>query len=81
LKEKFSAHGEVGDVYIPRKPGSTEPKGYAFVRFLDKTQAEEAQRSLDGVEIEGREISIQEAKQRRPDNPRQFYNQRREERG
>jgi RNA recognition motif-containing protein len=70
LKEKFGAFGEVGDVYIPRRFGSTDPRGFAFVRFMDKQAAEDAMRALDSTMIEGREIRIQEAKERRPDNPR-----------
>jgi RNA recognition motif-containing protein len=70
LKEKFGAHGEIGDVYIPRSYGSTDSRGYAFVRFMDKKDAEDAQRVLDGTDLDGRVIKIQEARERRPDNPR-----------
>ena len=72
LKDKFSAYGDVGDVYIPRSHGSSDPRGFAFVRFLDKKDAEDAMTGLDGAEIDGREIRIQEAKQRRPENPRSY---------
>lgn len=67
LKEKFGTFGEVGDVYIPRNIRNNEPRGYAFVRFLDKRDAEDAQRGLDNSELDGRPITIQEAKQKRPD--------------
>lgn len=73
LTEEFSKFGEVGDVYIPRVHGTVEPKGFAFVRFLDKRDAEDAQRNLDGKELDGRIIRIQEAKEKRPDNPKDFY--------
>eukprot|EP01035_Chromulina_nebulosa_P023517 gene23517-30487_t len=72
LREKFSHYGDVGDVYIPRNYSTNEPRGFAFVRFVDKRDAEDAQRALDGADIDGREIRIQEAKERRPENPRQF---------
>ena len=67
LKEKFGTFGEVGDVYIPRNIRNNEPRGYAFVRFLDKRDAEDAQRGLDNSDLDGRPITIQEAKQKRPD--------------
>ena len=90
MKDKFSAYGEVGDIYIPRNYSTNEPKGFAFVRFLDKRDAEDAQRALDGVEVDtlllnddpsshqvdGREIRIQEAKERRPENPKAYMSQR-----
>lgn len=60
LREKFSSYGEIGDIYIPRTYGTNEPRGFAFVRFADKRDAEDAQRALDGTEIDGREIRIQE---------------------
>mmetsp|Transcript_17118 Transcript_17118/g.23536 ORF Transcript_17118/g.23536 Transcript_17118/m.23536 type:complete len:181 (+) Transcript_17118:18-560(+) len=60
LREKFSPYGDIGDVYIPRNFGTNEPRGFAFVRFVDKRDAEDAQRALDGAEVDGREIRIQE---------------------
>lgn len=70
LRELFSAHGEIGDVYIPRSFNSNEPRGFAFVRFVEKKDAEDALRALDGTEFDGRTLTIQEAKERRPENPR-----------
>jgi RNA recognition motif-containing protein len=54
-------------VYIPRSYNSTESRGFAFVRFLEKKDAEDAQRALDGTELDGRTLTIQEAQKRRPD--------------
>jgi RNA recognition motif-containing protein len=90
LQEEFSKFGEVGDVYIPRKFGSSEPRGFAFVRFINAADGiksiqkykkylfklitfylylyllgEEAAKELDGKFIHGREIRIQEAKEKR----------------
>ena len=62
LREKFSHYGDIGDVYIPRNYSTNEPRGFAFVRFVDKRDAEDAQRALDGAEIDGREIRIQEVR-------------------
>ena len=62
LREKFSHYGDIGDVYIPRNYSTNEPRGFAFVRFADKRDAEDAQRALDGAEIDGREIRIQEVR-------------------
>ena len=67
LREKFSPYGEIGDIYIPRGFNSSEPRGFAFVRFNEKKDAEDALRALDGTELEGRTLTVMEAKQRRPD--------------
>lgn len=70
LKDKFSPYGEIGDVYIPRSYGSGDSRGFAFVRFLSKHDAEDAMRALDNTDFEGRELRIAEAKERRPEFPR-----------
>ena len=36
----FEKYGEVGDVYIPLERGSGRSRGFAFVRFYDKRDAE-----------------------------------------
>eukprot|EP00595_Chromulina_sp_UTEXLB2642_P000067 CAMPEP_0196762110 /NCGR_PEP_ID=MMETSP1095-20130614/1478_1 /TAXON_ID=96789 ORGANISM="Chromulina nebulosa, Strain UTEXLB2642" /NCGR_SAMPLE_ID=MMETSP1095 /ASSEMBLY_ACC=CAM_ASM_000446 /LENGTH=223 /DNA_ID=CAMNT_0042112475 /DNA_START=41 /DNA_END=713 /DNA_ORIENTATION=- len=79
LEKAFSKYGEVGDVYIPRVMGSSEPRGFAFVRFLNRNDAEEAMRAMDGVELEsGRPLRVQEAKNKRPDNPKNIMIQEEE---
>jgi arginine/serine-rich splicing factor 2 len=65
LRDEFKEFGEIGDVYIPRNFRTNDPKGYAFVRFVDQRDGEEAMRSMDGKEIDGRAVSINEAKERR----------------
>lgn len=62
LREKFGVYGDVGDVYIPRKRGSTDNRGYAFVRFLSEEDARRATDSMSGQDIDGSVINIQEAK-------------------
>ena len=72
LKEKFNKCGKVGDVYIPRNFQTNQPRGFAFIRFVDRSEGEEAMRALDGADLDGRTLRIQEAKDRRPDNPRSY---------
>ncbi|CAE7804401.1 SRSF2 [Symbiodinium sp. CCMP2456] len=52
LREKFSKFGEIGDVYIPRD------RNFAFVRYLEKRDAEDAVDAMDGKDIMGQEISV-----------------------
>ena len=40
LKELFGKHGEIGDVYMPRDYYTKRSRGFAFVRFKDRTAAE-----------------------------------------
>lgn len=66
LREKFEPFGTVGDVYIPRSlRGGDEHRGFAFVRFLTREDADAAMSGLDGSELEGKEIKVQEAKEKK----------------
>ena len=40
VREMFAAHGEIGDVYMPRDRTTGNSRGFAFVRFIDKNEAE-----------------------------------------
>lgn len=66
LKRVFQKHGDVGDVYIPRDPRNHESRGFAFVRFFEKRDAEDAMDAVDGMILDGREIRVQHAKYGRP---------------
>ncbi|CAM9987233.1 unnamed protein product [Ectocarpus sp. 12 AP-2014] len=66
LREVFEGCGKLGDVYIPRDMRTGEPRGFAFVRYLDKRDADDAVDRLDGTRFNGRELRIQYARKRRP---------------
>lgn len=58
LREKFSKFGDVGDVYIPRD------RNFAFVRFRDKRDAEDAVDAMEGkTDILGQEVRVTMASQ------------------
>lgn len=49
----------MGDVYIPRDMRTGDPRGFAFVRYLDQRDADDAIDRLDGERLGGRELRIQ----------------------
>ncbi|KAG6975053.1 hypothetical protein JG687_00000033, partial [Phytophthora cactorum] len=65
IRKEFERYGEVRDVYIPKDYYTKEPKGFAFVEFRSEREAEDARRSLDGVRIDGRDIRVVFAQERR----------------
>lgn len=69
LKRYFGRYGEIGDVYIPRDPGTFESRGFAFIRFFDRHDAEEAIERMDGSMMDGRPLRVQHAKYGRPRTP------------
>ncbi|ODN02038.1 Serine/arginine-rich splicing factor 2 [Orchesella cincta] len=70
LRRVFEKYGDVGDVYIPRDRWTRESRGFAFVRFYDRRDAEDAMESLDGRVLDGRELRVQMASRYgRPQSP------------
>lgn len=46
-------------MYIPRDMRTGDPRGFAFVRFLDQRDADDALDRLDGERMNGRELRIE----------------------
>ena len=77
LRRLFEKYGDLGDVYIPRDRYNRESRGFAFVRFYDRRDGEDAMDALDGKMVDGREIRVSLAKYGRPSEPRRRSPRRR----
>ncbi len=69
LEKAFSEHGEVSAVNIITDRQTGRPKGFAFVEMATPEAAEAAKAALNGAEIDGRTINVDNAReqeQRRP---------------
>eukprot|EP01083_Nonionella_stella_P099594 280030_1 len=66
LESAFKKFGEIADVYIPRDHHSGKSRGFAFVRYYDEKDADEALR-MDGDDVCGRRVGVQFAKYGRRD--------------
>ncbi|CAF4090793.1 unnamed protein product, partial [Adineta steineri] len=62
LRRCFEKYGPIGDIYIPRDQFSRSSRGYAFIRFVKKRDAEDALDRMDGADVDGREIRVQFAR-------------------
>ena len=58
LRDLFGKYGDIGDVFMPRDRMTGEIRGFAFVRFYDKRDAEDAMEGLDGKDFDGRYFSF-----------------------
>ena len=65
LTELFGKFGELKDVFLVMDRETGKSRGFAFVEFKVAADAEHAQRSLNGTEVNGRKITVQEATERR----------------
>ncbi|RDX96062.1 Serine/arginine-rich SC35-like splicing factor SCL30, partial [Mucuna pruriens] len=65
LRAPFERFGPVRDVYIPKDYYSGEPRGFAFVQFVDPYEASEAQYHMNRQIFAGREITVVVAEETR----------------
>jgi hypothetical protein len=73
LREAFSANGrEVTSVSVIMDRETGRSRGFAFVEMSTPEQAQAAMQELDGTELEGRVLRINEARERDPRGPRSF---------
>jgi cold-inducible RNA-binding protein len=64
LREHFSAVAPLSYVSLPTDRESGRPRGFAFVEFQDRAQAEEAIRRFNNQPFKGRPLAVNEARAR-----------------
>lgn len=64
LKEAFSKYGEVSDAFVATDKFSGRSRGFGFVTIEDEAGADTAKEEMQGFELKGREINVDEANQR-----------------
>lgn len=64
LREHFSAVGPLSYVYLPTDRESGRLRGFAFIEFNDRAQAEEAIARFNNQPFKGRPLAVSEARTR-----------------
>ncbi len=64
LSQLFSAHGTVDSASVIMDRSTGRSKGFAFVEMSSNEEAQAAMSALDGQEVGGRSIKVNEAKPR-----------------
>jgi RNA recognition motif-containing protein len=64
IEAAFSALGEVREVALPTDRETGRPRGFAFVTMADAQAAQNAIAQLNGSELDGRQIRVDEAQER-----------------
>lgn len=65
LREAFAAFGEVASVTLIKDKFTGERRGFGFVEMPGKMQATTAMRELNGKEVQGRALIVNEARPQR----------------
>jgi RNA recognition motif-containing protein len=74
LRETFSRFGEVSQVNLISDKFTGESKGFGFVEMANNSQADAAIKGLNGKDLKGRNITVNQAKPKtdRPTRDRRY---------
>jgi RNA recognition motif-containing protein len=64
LENLFSEYGAVTDVHLPTDRESGRPRGFAFVTMDSKEAMDKAIAGVDGTDVGGRSLKVNEAQAR-----------------
>ncbi|MGB9005103.1 MAG: RNA-binding protein [Candidatus Aminicenantales bacterium] len=70
LREAFEAHGQVQACSIIKDKFSGESRGFGFVEMPNKEEGEKAIAAMNGKDLKGRNITVNEARPRTDDGRR-----------
>lgn len=66
LQDAFATYGEVLEAKVITDRETGRSRGFGFVTFADGKAADEARAGMDGTELDGRTINVDEARERSP---------------
>lgn len=66
LRESFEPFGEVVEVKVVADRDTGRSRGFGFVTFADEASANKAMSEMDGAELDGRAIRVNEAHDKGP---------------
>jgi len=64
LKELFGKYGDIEEAIIIKDRMSGRSKGFGFVTFTNEEDADKAMEALNGYELNGRKLVVNEARDR-----------------
>ena len=64
LREIFSEHGDVASATLVMDRETGRPRGFGFVEFANDEHGKAAMAALNGKNIDGRDLTVNEAKPR-----------------
>jgi RNA recognition motif-containing protein len=70
LKQAFEAHGQVDSARVISDKYTGRSRGFGFVEMPNDAEAQAAIAALNGTEMKGREIKVNEARPKTQGRPR-----------
>jgi len=64
LEELFKQYGQVSDVQVITDRYTGQAKGFAFVEMSNEEEAQNAIQALNGTQLGGRTLTVNEARER-----------------
>jgi len=64
LRQTFEAFGQVSAASIVKDKYSGQPRGFGFVEMPNQAEAQAAIQNLNGTELQGRPMNVNEARPR-----------------
>jgi RNA recognition motif-containing protein len=64
LRQAFESHGQVATANIIKDKFNGESKGFGFVEMPNKSEADAAIANLNGKDLDGRALTVSEARPR-----------------
>jgi RNA recognition motif-containing protein len=64
LHQAFARFGEITEAKVINDRDTGRSRGFGFVTFVDDAAAEQAMSELDGTELDGRTIRVNEAQEK-----------------
>ena len=71
IQDLFAQHGAVHSVKLITDRDTGRPRGFGFVEMANSSEAKEAIDELDGADLKGRNMKVNQARER-TDNRRDF---------
>lgn len=69
LRSAFERFGDVLDAKVITDRETGRSRGFGFVTFAEDAAADEAMNQMNGAELDGRTINVNEARERAPRGP------------
>ncbi|MGA2053634.1 MAG: RNA-binding protein [Opitutales bacterium] len=62
LRDLFSAHGNVAEIFVAMDKFTGRPRGFAFVTMGSAQEAQAAIAAINGTNVGGRDLAVNEAR-------------------